>query len=1075
MSILIFLLTAMMVHGFANNLMAQRVTLNKTNATISEVIEELRRQSGYDFLIKKELVNKAQPISIHTTDEALASVLTRILDNQNLTYSIMDDIKSVVIKEKSSNPSPTPLILAYEEVKGRVVDSLGHGLLGASVKVKGYQLVTKTDRDGYFTLRNVPNETTLEISFIGYISQEVKSSATVGTITLVASPSDLDEVMVIGYGQTSKRLNTGSVSTVSAEEIEQQPVTNVLSALSGRMPGVFVQTTNGLPGGNINVQIRGKSSLTAGSDPLYIIDGVPFVSSSLVTNTALAGGINGAINPLNSINPDIIETITVLKDADATAIYGSRGANGVILITTKKGKQGAVRVSLNSSIGTSMVANFPKVLGLQDYLEIRREAFANDNLIPSADPQSTAYAPDLTVWDTTRSTDWAKYFMGNSATSTNTQLSLSGGSEHTSFYVSANYRSETGVTLGDNLYQRGGTQIGIEHRSPNGRFSFNSSLSLTKDANRLSNPVTAMEAIIQLPPNFPLYNPDGNYNWTTNTNPLAAMTAATKSKTDNIMVNTSLVYELTDGLNVKVNLGTNRLALDQVIVNPKSAQDPANNAISNTYFGNRVNNSFLIEPQIDYSLSRSLSTISVMIGGTWQSNIREGQTIFARNFNSEQMLENLGSAGTTTPTNTYLEYKYASAFGRLSYNYAGKYIINASARRDGSSKFGPNNRFGNFGAIGAAWIVSNERWIKEHIKAISHAKIRASYGITGNDQITEYQYLSTYGTSNYVYEDVVGVTPSRVANADFKWESNKKFELGMELGLLKDKLFATVNWFDNRSGNQLINYALPWTTGFNNYQANLPALIENTGWELEINSQNIKKESFSWNTTFNITLQRNKLINFPGIENTSYSNIYRIGESILREYGYRFAYVDEVTGQAQYQLVDGGTSPAPAFENFYFTKGDRNPTFYGGFGNSVSYKNVHLDIFAQFARQRLPGGLTSIGMLRNGFSTALDRWQKQGDLTSVPRASTQNDTYYWRSSANYFDVSYFRLKNISLNFDIKGNWPDRLKVNQLNAYFQAQNLFTIWNRNTAIYDPESGASTNIPPLRSFVFGIQLTL
>uniref|UniRef100_F4C135 TonB-dependent receptor plug n=1 Tax=Sphingobacterium sp. (strain 21) TaxID=743722 RepID=F4C135_SPHS2 len=979
--------------------------------------------------------------------------------------------------------SPQPLEIntipkQYIILKGKVISSKDDSPLeGATVSIVGQKVKVLTSADGNFTIGTSKETGELRVTFVGYESSQTPFNSNKKEPLLIElqSTGQLDEVQIIGYGQTTKRLNTGSVSAISSEVIEAQPVTNILSALSGRMPGVFVQTTNGLPGGSINIQIRGKGSLTAGADPLYIIDGVPFASSSLVANTALAGGINGAINPLNSIHPSDIENITVLKDADATAIYGSRGANGVVLIETKRGKSGTSKVTLNSNIGFSKVSSYPSLLDLEDYLAIRREAYVNDNITPSSDPQSNTYAPDLMVWDTTSSTNWAKYFMGKTAVTSNTQLSVSGGNEQTNFYVAANYRSETSVIIGDNLYQRGGTQIAVDHRSPNKKFSLSSSLSLTKDVNRLANPVAAMEGIILLPPNFPLHNADGSLNWTTNINPLAAMLATTQSETDNVIANTSFSYKLMDNLKVKLNVGANRLAMKQVIVNPKNSQSPDNNAVSTTYFGDQSNNSFLVEPQLDYSLSYSSSTIKMLLGGTWQSNIKEGQIIFARNFNSEQMLENLASAGTVTPTNSYLEYRYASVFGRITYSYADRYIVNISGRRDGSSKFGINNRFGNFCAIGGAWIISNESWIKDHLQLISYSKLRASYGITGNDQIADYQYLSTYATSNYLYDGIVGLAPSRIANADFKWETNKKFEIGLEVGLFKDRLLLSINRFDNRSGNQLVNYALPWLTGFSSYQANLPAKIKNTGWEIELNSRNINKDHFTWSSSFNITFLRNKLLSFPGIENSSYANIYRIGESILRDYGYRFAYVDKETGSSQYELLNGQFSPSPPFENFYFTKGDRNPSFYGGLGNSLSYKNLQLEVFTQFSKQRLPGGLTSIGMLSNSFDFVKDRWQSKGEVTDVPKASTRNDTYYWRSSANYHDAAYIRIKNIALSIDLKTKWLNKWKISQLRLYGQGQNLFTIWNKNTALYDPESGASTNIPPLKSFVFGIQLTI
>jgi len=880
--------------------------------------------------------------------------------------------------------------------------------------------------------------------------------------------STLNEVQIIGYGETTKRKNTGSVSTITAKQIENQPVTNVLSALSGQSPGVFVQTTNGLPGGNINIQIRGKGSITAGTNPLYIIDGIPFASKSLIDNTALSEGINGAISPLNSINPADIESINILKDADATAIYGSRGANGVVLITTKKGKSGKLRTDISISQGIAQVSSFPKLLNLSQYLQIRKEAFKNDGTIPSADPTSHNYAPDLTIWDTGTSTNWAKYMLGRTGTLTNIQTSLSGGDASNRFMISSAYRTESSVLPGDNRYSKGGLHISSQHNSADNKFHADVSVTYNTDNNRSVNPFPSQLANnLLLPPNFPLYDQNGNFNWLAGISPLAQLLKTTKSSSDNVIANALLSYQILPGLTIKTSAGLNKLSLKQTLINPKASQNPQDVPVSSTTFGNNSNQSFILEPQLNYNHNFKASTLAVLIGGTYQNTMTEGTNTFASNFSSESLLENMSSASTITAQNSYLQYKYVSVFGRITYNLKEKYILNASIRRDGSSRFGPANRFGNFGALGVAWIFTEEHWLQEELPFLSFGKLRASYGITGSDQISDYQYLSLYGSSGYQYQNYAGLTPYTISNADFKWESNKKLEFGLELSFLKDRINFTVSRYQNRSGNQLISYALPYLSGFYTYQANLPALIQNTGWEFEIHTKNIQTPNFSWSSSFNLSTTKNVLKSFPNIEDSGYSSLYKINEGITRIFGFPYVGADPTSGQPLYQTPYGEKTAIPPFETYFSTIGDNTPKFFGGLGNTFTYKKFTLDVFAQFARQTLKGGLIPPGSLSNNFEMVWSRWQNPGDLTQIPKASnsTANNFMYPNSSANFFDTSYLRLKNVSLSYAFP----------KIRVFAQGQNLLTFWNKNAALYDPESGAESNIPPLRIVTIGLQLTL
>lgn len=958
-------------------------------------------------------------------------------------------------------------------------------LEGATVSIVGTSLSTTTDQDGGFALQSPQSVGTLRISYIGYTTQEVafdSSQQSPVTIQLTNNQSMVDEVEVIGYGETTKRFNTGSVVSISAKEIEQQPVTNLLSALSGRMAGVFVQTTNGLPGGNVNIQIRGTGSIQAGTNPLYIIDGVPYDGEPVNQGSIQsARSIVGSVNPLNILNPNDIENITVLKDADATAIYGSRGSNGVVMITTKKGKSGRTSVNLNINQGFSTVTSRPNLLSLEQYLEMRKEAFANDGRTPSANPASPDYAPDLTVWSQTESTDWYDYIYGNTANLTNAQLSVSGGNSNTSFNISGNFRTEGTILRGDNTYNKGGLQSNVSHLSNDGRFRINLSTIYNMDKTDLSNPANNVGSMFLLPPNYPLMNDDGSFNWYAGHNIEAELFARGQSATHNFVGNFLTSYTLPIGLELKVSGGYNRRTSNQNQTFPTKSLNVGR--INYAMFGDNSATSYIIEPQAEYRKEFSNSKLQLLVGGTYQSRTSERLYLEASNFANESLMQNLGSAGTIDArTNNFIEYKYVSAFGRLTYNLQDKYIFNITARRDGSSRFGPANRFGNFYSVGGAWLFSEEEWLGQGNGFLSFGKLRASYGLTGNDQISDYQYLSTYqARGSNVYQGIGILNPNRIFNSQFHWEVTKKMEMATELGFLDNSLMLTVNFYRNRSDNQLVNYPLPRITGFTNYQANLPALVQNTGWEFDLNARIIDNSNFQWTTTGNVTLPKNKLVEFENIENSSYANTLEVGYDITRVVGRQFVSVDPETGVAQFADENGEISNTPYQ---FHTLGKRTPDFYGGVGNNFTYKNFQLNFFVQFAKQSSFGNLAfrQFGLHSvNAYQILTERWVNEGDITSLPKVSKlfrHGTQHIPQSNLNYFDIAYLRLKNVSLSYQLPAHLSKRIGSQSVQLSMVAQNLFTLWDRSIPILDPEIGGdgigSATVPPVKSVLFGINLS-
>ena len=965
-------------------------------------------------------------------------------------------------------------LYAQNILKGRYLDAeTREAVAGASVFLQAAGTGTTTNATGDFHMVvNFPD--TLIVTHINYATRKIPLDPlhlTPLIINAIARNAQQEEVVVIGYGTTTKRLSTGSISKIGAAVIAQQPVTNVLAALQGRAPGIFVTTENGLPGGNINIQVRGQNSLASGNAPLYIVDGVPFNSTPLNQGYGDLMYANGPLSPLNSLNPADIENIEILKDADATAIYGSRGANGVILITTKKGKAGSGGY-INMYRGVSAVGHFSKLLSLQQYLMLRREAFRNDSIEPEAWD-----APDLVVWDTTRSTNWQEYILGGRAIATDVQAGFTGGNEQTRFLLSGSYHHETSILPGSQYYQRAGAYLSLDHHNNNKRLNLTFTTGFTKDKNVLPPDIYSYAL---LPPNFNSYNTDSSLNWSLGLkNPAALLMQRTLSETENLISNLALGYRLWNDLVLKISAGYAYTRLNQFASKPAKSLNPLFGEPNSAVYSETAISSYIAEPQLSYSKTFSRHTISILAGGTWQKTVLTGTTTKGIKYSNEAMFGSLAAAGDIGYiSNRFTDYRYVSAFARLNYNYNDKYISDVSFRRDGSSRFGPGRRYGNFAATGIAWLFTQEKYFHRHATWLSSGKWRASYGTAGNDQVQDYGYLSTYAPGTN-YNGVTSLYPLRIANPDYGWERTGKLELAIELGLFKNRLTATIAWYNNRSGNQLVQYPLPAQTGFTGYQYNLPAIVQNTGWEIEWHTLNIKQAAFSWETNFNISLPRNRLVSFPGLASSSYANTYVVGKSINIIKGYHFLGIDPQTGIPQYEDVnkDGQLTEPDDF----VVIGDQSPQYYGGLGNDISYKGFSLTFFLQFVQQKgimppsLPGFLYSI----NSYATVLGRWQHPGDHTTVPVATANYSSAAWQpvselssSSAVVGNAGYLRLKTVSLSYNLPHKWLAVLAVQSGHVYLQAQNLFTVTKPGRL--DPELlSFAGGIPPLRTIATGLQI--
>lgn len=951
---------------------------------------------------------------------------------------------------------------------------------GVTISVKGKTIVTISDENGSYSI-NADVADTLIFTYSGFQTLEINVNGR-KTINAVMQEdlTALKEVTVnTGYYSVKESEFTGSIASINAKTIEQQPaLTNILATMQGRMAGVNVVQETGVPGGGFAITIRGLNSLRSGGNaPLYIIDGVPY-SSEPISNAQTSTSIPGDGNPLGSINPGDIENLEILKDADATSIYGSRGANGVVLITTKKGKSGKTNFTVNTNYGVGAVTNRTKLMNTPQYLDMREQGFANDGVTTFP---ASAYDVNGT-WDRSRYTDWQEELIGGTAEILSVQASVAGGTGQTRFLFSGNYRTESTVFPGNSLYKKGGARLSLDHKSEDKRFGISFSAGYTAQNNDL--PWTDfVNLATTLAPNAPaLYDEQGNLNWENGTwqNPLVNLYAENKTATYDLIASTLLSYQLAPSLEIRSSFGFSDLHNKDSRTSPSTMYNPTYNRgpqYSSIYKNQVARQSWIVEPQLNWHGNYGNSKVDVLFGGTFQNQVSDRLVHTASGFTSNSLLYNLkGATYLTIEADEKNEYKYQAFYGRTNYMYAGKYIVNFTGRRDGSSRFGAGKQFATFGAVGAAWLFHKETFLGDG-NVLSFGKLRSSYGTTGNDQIGDYQFLDTYATSGYEYQGIKGLKPMRLYNAEFGWETNKKLEVALELGFFDDRILMTSAWYRNRSSNQLVGYPLPATTGFTSIQSNLDATVQNSGLELTLRTVNVKTQDFNWTMDLNLTLPKSKLISFPGLESSAYKNAYVVGEPITIVKQFHYTGTNPETGLYEYEDYNG--DGLITYQDDFRAVSDLGPKFYGGLQNQFTYKGFQLDFLFQFVKQNnynYAATQNYAGTFRNQPTAYLNHWEQKGDITTHQQfTSGQNSAamlandIYGLSDATVDDASYVRLKSLYLSYDFPRTWAKGLGFR---LFIQGQNLLTITEYKGA--DPEFTLAGTLPPLKVWSVGLQFT-
>ncbi|WP_276484750.1 SusC/RagA family TonB-linked outer membrane protein [Paraflavitalea pollutisoli] len=976
-------------------------------------------------------------------------------------------ILSILFTQAQQPPPPTTSAAnTRHQVSGKVINHRGEPLARVSITLRNGS-GTVTDAQGQFTFAHLQPSDILHISFVGYAEQRiVVGSRNNLVITLQPTSNHLDEVVVQGYGITNRRTGTGNISRVTAEEIEKQPVINVMQILQGRSAGTSITNVSGAVSASLSIVVRGLTGIEPSviREPLYIVDGVPLTPLNLSPVQTTVGGTTisqgtiqsgmaspaGGQSPFFNINAADVESIEVLKDADATAIYGSRAANGVILITMKKGKAGKTVTDLNVYTGFSKVTRFFPLLNTAQYVQLRKAALLNDGL-----PLDLFSAPDLVAWDTTRYTDWQRYAFGGSGRVVNAQLSLTGGTTQTNFRLGAGYNYQRDIAAISGGNQRGSLSLALQHKTPRQKLiiDLSTQYSITS-SNLIYNGTTAL-----LPPNAPaVFDRQGKLNysgWTplVNSFMFGSLLQPYEASTSLLNSNLVLTYNLARGWTARVNLGYNNSFSRQSHTIPITSLNPDLNPRGSLTFGRTFFHNLITEPQIEYTGFVGPGKLSALGGGTYQSNKTNGLLNAGSNYTSDLLLGSINAAPTKVVVENDAQYKYTGGFLRLSYNLFDKYVINLNGRRDGSSRFGAGKRFGNFGSIGTAWIFSAERFMKG-LPFVSFGKLRGSYGVTGSDQIGDYAYLSlwVFGTGGR-YGDHSPLFPTRFADTLLHWEQNRKLEGALQLGLFKDRINLEVAYYRNRCNNQLISLPVATQGGFANVITNAPANVQNTGLEILATVHAIRQTNWQLTTRLNLSVNRNKLLSYPNFEQSPYKGRYEIGKPLNIQKYLQFTGIDPATGE--YNFADRNGDGQISIDLTGNTVDDRAPVILaprweGGITTELSYRQWSLSVLFYCRQQKGFNALVSAeqpGARTNQPTAVMNYWQKEGDRTTTgkptvyPTTSGTNYAYY--SDARISDASFIRLQNLSLYWNFPDRTLQKLHLGSLRLFLQGENLLLI--------------------------------
>lgn len=963
-------------------------------------------------------------------------------------------------------------LLAQTTVTGKITDSKSGAVVpNASVIIKGTPTGTATDNNGFFKITVPSDASTFLISSLGYVVMEVSITKPVTNISLEPTGTkNLDEIVVVGFGTKIKKDLTGNIARVKGSDVQNMPVANLNQALQGRAAGVFVEANSGKVGEGVKILIRGSGSISASNSPLYVIDGVPISTNA------------GSGNPLADINFNDIESFDILKDASAAAIYGSRAANGVVLITTKKGKSGKTTFQLNTQYGSNKPTNKRGFLNAQEYIDLLREAAINSDKLDGVDPLDPAQYPDSWLefaenrltrysgWSDWRkvetNTNWEDLAFNDDASTGAVDISASGGSDKTKFYTSLSYLQQDGILIG-NRFKRFSGRINLEQAvSDKFKLGFNLSLSQsTAGRVPVDNEFSTPMQIVALSPVTPLRDLSGNvYNTPTTTysNPYVDfLYGKYNSLTYRNIGNVFGQYSFTPNLLFRTEFGVDiQNQNDDQFYGPSTTYGNGTNGYGQSdWFRSldyNVNNYFNYKKKIG-----TQHDLDAVVGMSYQRYNSENANVFGEQFPVET-LQKLASAalikgGTSAETNS----SFLSYFARANYKFNDRYLLSLSGRVDGSSVFGSDKRYGFFPAVSAGWIVSEEDFLRGS-GSLSFLKLRGSWGLTGNaDGFGDFASRGLWGGASY---DAMGALVStQLANPDLRWEKSNQVDFGIDFGLFKNRISGEIDFYNRKTEDLIYEVPVPGNTGYTTKTVNIGAM-QNRGFEFVINTDNVVSKNFKWSSNLNVSINENKILKLDGDQTLlpgndgRYMNSLIVGESIGVFYGPKFAGADPANGDALYYTADGKTTTNDYNDAGNFIVGNPNPKFIAGFGNTFSFRGFDLSVLFQgvFGNQVMNGAggfmSASFDWFDNQTREQLDRWQKPGDVTQVPELRLGNGNGISASSRYVYDADYVRLKNLTLGYNFPAALVQKAKLSSARFYVTGVNLLTFTKYKG--WDPE---------------------
>ncbi|CCH53990.1 TonB-dependent receptor [Fibrisoma limi BUZ 3] len=1086
--------------GRGQELLNRRINLTCSNQSVESVLEQIEKTAQVRFLYSSELIRADRRVSLSLQNQPLAAVLDKLLKPLQINYEVSSEqiilkraVATAPTRSEATGPNAERAVLP---ITGKVTSDAGEELPGVSVVIKGTSTGTVTDASGNFTLNVPDNNAVLVFSFVGFQSKEVPvNNQTTLNVTLATDVRALSEVVVVGYGTQRRQELTTAVTSVNSKSIERQPVSGFDQALQGQAPGIQVTSPTGAPGAGINVRIRGNNSVSLTNSPLYVIDGVPV----LPTYDRELGVGNQRPNPLNTLNPNDIESIDVLKDGAAAAIYGLRASNGVVVITTKRGKTGKAQVNFNAYYGIQQLRRKIPLLNSRQFAE-----YFNDAQAAAGNPPAFTNLDSLPY-----NTDWQDAVYRQAAIR-NYQISLSGGTDKTKYYVSGGYFKQDGIALNSG-FDRYSFKLNLDQQMST-RFRMGTSLNLSRTNTNGSvrselgagNSGTVLGALAQIP-TIPIRNADGNYSinpFQQFDNPVGNLLETRNNAVIyQVIGNAYGEFDILKNLTFKSSLGLDfrsQIENEFITRNYPGTQNASPATRGSARTGTNQQIIWLWENTLTYDANLGdRHNLTLLAGQSVQSSDRftSGASVTGFPSNAVPYL----SAGTqfTRPSSYQDQWGLFSLFARAIYNYDERYLATLSLRADGSSRFAPGNRFGYFPAISLGWRASREAFFPKDI-ALNDLKIRASFGANGNQEIGAYDRFSTYGSGyNYAGTSGIagGIAPDRIGNTNLSWETTYQYNAGVDAGFFKDRLTLTLDAYIKQTRNLLTSVPLPYNAGALNPQTvqNI-GTVQNKGLEIGLNSTNIQNENsgFTWSSNFNFTLNRNKVVDIGTLRNEQGQEVDRviIGNYTVTQKGAPlgafYGYVVQGIFQSADEIAQAATQPGqPKPGDIRFVDlnndgridandrtiiGNPNPKFIAGFTNNLSYKGFELSIFFQGSygndiynqnRQTIEGMSDPL----NQTTAVLNRWTPTNTNTTVPRAVRYDPNQNNRFSTRFVeDGTYTRLKNLTIAYNLPNTFLQRAKISGVRVYLTGQNLLTFTNYSG--YDPEVSAD----PFSSVGFG-----